>query len=266
LGNGSRTFFVDRQGRVIPQLPRVNGVGILSLTGELIKANIDSRISYLRKDGTIVWNQQLKYDLGNGAAVSEKKYRPDRNTLVYYPEFSGLADSQVQAKLNKELENLAIAENPKADEEYESTYESNFEVDFHTSGLVSIKMSGYDYTLGAAHGMPLMDYYHISLKTGKFYSLSDLFKKGSNYKQKLNAIVKKQIQARADSEGLWPASFTGIESNQQFILHKDSLEIYFYPYEVGPYAAGFPMFKVPFAEIRDLIDIQGEFWAAIQEQ
>jgi len=107
------------------------------------------------KDGTVVWEQQLKYDLGNGAAISEKKYRPDRNTLVYYPEFSGLADSQVQAKLNKELENLAIAENPKADEEYESTYEGNFEVDFHTPALVSIKMSGYDYMLGAAHGMPL---------------------------------------------------------------------------------------------------------------
>ncbi|PKM47829.1 MAG: hypothetical protein CVV03_01220 [Firmicutes bacterium HGW-Firmicutes-8] len=79
-------------------------------------------------------------------------------------------------------------------------------------------------------------------------------------------MIKKQIQARADSEGLWTASFIGIESNQQFILHQDSLEIYFYPYEVGPYAAGFRMFKVPFTEIRDLIDIQGEFWAAIQEQ
>jgi hypothetical protein len=40
------------------------------------------------------------------------------------------------------------------------------------------------------------------------------------------------------------------------------LYIYFTPYEIAPYAAGFPTFKIPFTQILNIIDEEGEFWKA----
>jgi hypothetical protein len=36
--------------------------------------------------------------------------------------------------------------------------------------------------------------------------------------------------------------------------------IYFYPYEIAAYAAGFPEFEIPFEDLTDYIDTEGAFW------
>lgn len=41
---------------------------------------------------------------------------------------------------------------------------------------------------------------------------------------------------------------------------EDKLAIYFEPYEIAAYAAGFPTFYIPYDEMIDIIDTEGEFW------
>ena len=52
------------------------------------------------------------------------------------------------------------------------------------------------------------------------------------------------------------------EQIQAFHLENDGLIIYFGEYEIAPYAAGLPEFYIPFSEIMDLIDTEGDFWKA----
>lgn len=51
----------------------------------------------------------------------------------------------------------------------------------------------------------------------------------------------------------------------RFIITGNSLQIYFYPYEIGPYAAGFITFEIPYSEITDIIDTGGELWKAFDK-
>jgi len=59
---------------------------------------------------------------------------------------------------------------------------------------------------------------------------------------------------------VFPDTYEGIQEDQKFYLGKDALYIYFDPYEIGPFVAGFPTFKIPYANIKNIIDINGELW------
>ena len=98
--------------------------------------------------------------------------------------------------------------------------------------------------------------------TGEFYGLGELFIKGSDYVGILTEIVRKQIEEQAGNEDVYyfPDSFDGIDSDQPFYITEQGLNLYFLPYEIAPYAAGFPTFLVTFDEISDIIDKEGKFW------
>lgn len=48
--------------------------------------------------------------------------------------------------------------------------------------------------------------------------------------------------------------FKGINEGQNFYFDEDNLYIYFQPYDIGPYAAGFITFKIPFSLIQDIME------------
>lgn len=178
--SGLSTFFMDRKGKKVTTLPTFKGVGSATIKGDIIEAEIDERTSYVRLDGTVIWQEQLKQELRPGVTITEEKFHPNRNYLEYYPVISGLADKAVEQKINQLLK--ANPADKEADYEWkEDTYD--FSIASFTNDLLILHLSGYSYPLGAAHGMPYSEYQHIDLKTGKFYELSDLFKSGSGYKQ-----------------------------------------------------------------------------------
>jgi hypothetical protein len=73
-------------------------------------------------------------------------------------------------------------------------------------------------------------------------------------------MVGKQIQTNLEYSYVFPNSYKGIKVDQPFYVKEDELYIYFNPYEIAPYVAGFPTFKIPFSEIINILDITGEFW------
>jgi hypothetical protein len=112
--------------------------------------------------------------------------------------------------------------------------------------------------------MPSKEYLHIDLKSGSVYQLKDLFKTGSNYTKVLSDIVRKQMKDKMasdpDNNLYWTEDYKGIAKNQLFYVTGDSLVLYFTPYEIAPYAAGFHEFSVKFDEINNILDKGGAFW------
>jgi len=45
-------------------------------------------------------------------------------------------------------------------------------------------------------------------------------------------------------------------------VSEDALYIFFAPYDIAPFAAGFPTFRIPYSEIEGMINKQGAFWKA----
>lgn len=262
VSDNNNTFFLDVTGKKAASLPTIKGSGTLSLTGNLIRANIDNRLSYYTRDGQLVYEQNTTIPLSNQYKIIEKKYAPDNNYFVYYPQLSGIRDEKVQNSINEQLKKLSLVVPIEDQKTRDYTYSGDFSVEFFKESLLVLELDGYQYYFGAAHGMPTKVYPNIDLVTGKFYELKDLFKPGSNYVAVLSDIIAQQIKNDPQYSYIFPDQYKGIAENQSYFVREDALYIYFSPYEIASYAAGFPTFRIPFTQIMSIINTEGAFWKA----
>ncbi len=257
--DGKNTYFIGPDGKRITRLPLVPGSGTLSFEDGLIRAQVDNRLSYLTQSGRLVWTQNTVIPLTPPYRVRELKYKPNKDYLVYYPQVDGITPPSVREQVNRRLAELSKVKPVPAGQQLESSYTGDFQVMFYRGRLLQLLLEGYDYPFGAAHGMPSRVYPPLDLGSGRFYELKDLFKADSNYLQVLSAIVKKEIDSGAYPY-VWPDNYKGITADQLFYVTENDLHLLFTPYEIAPYAAGFPEFKIPFAELDPILDKTGAFW------
>lgn len=258
--NDEYTFFIEKNGKIAKNLPMVGGSGTLNFEGNLIKVDVDHRISYLDKAEKVIWSQNTIIPLNKESKVKEEKYKPNRDYLVYYPQIQGMKDITAQNSVNNKLKELSQVKPIDSNVQLDYNYFGDFNVELFKKNLLVLELEGYNYPIGAAHGMPTKIYAHVDLESGKLYELKDLFKKNSNYVKVLSDIIEKQIKNNKEYSYVWLDSYKGIKEDQPFYVTEDALYIYFYPYDIAPYAAGFPTFKIPFEDIMSIIDVNGEFW------
>ncbi|OEF97462.1 WG repeat-containing protein [Desulfuribacillus alkaliarsenatis] len=267
VNDGERTFFIDLQGQKVKDLPSISGTGTMELVGNesLVKVNIDMRIFYLKPTGEIVWRQNSVIPLKGNYRVLEKKYMPNKDYLVYLPIIEGMKSKKKQDEVNKRLKKLSNVKPIDGDKQLDYSYNGDFSIEYYKMRLLVLELNGYHFPFGAAHGMPSKTYPHVDLVTGEFYKLEDLFKQSSNYVKALSDIIAEQIKTDPQYSYVFPDSFKGIKPDQPFYVSRDILHIYFAPYEIAPYVAGFPTFKIPFREIDDIINKRGSFWRAFHK-
>lgn len=256
------TFFIDKNGQVAQNLPIAKGNGTLSMEGALIKGNIDMRLRYYNQKGTLVWSQNQIIPLNNRFRVIERKYNPNKDYLVYYPEIQGMRFVAMQKKVNQKLADISRVKEIDPNKQLESSYTGDYEVFFFKNRLVELEINGYDYPFGAAHGMPVKVFAQVDLESGVFYQLKDLFKANSSYVEVLSEIIGEQIKNDPEYSYVFPDTYKGIAPDQPFYIDANNLYIYFAPYEIAPYVAGFPTFTIPFSEIDQIINKDGAFWRA----
>lgn len=261
------TFFIDTEGNMIDILPSVEGTGTMELLDGLVYADIDNRAFYMNEQGSIAYRPLSCVVIEGGIRVNEEKFRPNKDYLVYYPVLSNMENPDVEEKMNSKLRDLWTdiqTINVKPADILNYSYSGGFSIAWSRKDLLVLMESGYNYTFGTAHGNPVLEYVHIDTKTGTFYSFEDLFKKGSDYLGILSGIIGGKMNEKAEiGQGdmpLWIDLYEGIIPDQPFSLSENTLNIYFRPYEIAPYAAGFPSFSVSFEEISDIIDKEGDFW------
>ncbi|WP_251033403.1 WG repeat-containing protein [Bacillus sp. ISL-75] len=259
VSDAQHTFFIDKLGKRIEQLPMVRGSGSLSFEKTLIKGDVDERLNYFNQNGELLWKQATIVPLNNNYSVVEQKYKPNKDYLVYFPQIEGMKIHQ--EKVNHALKELAGVKPMPAHTQLESNYTGDFEVTLYEKNLLIIKITGYDYPFCAAHGMPVEKYAHINLKTGSIYQLKDLFKSGSPYVKIISDMIGDQIKSNEKySSYLFPDEYHGIQADQPFFISEAGLNIYFNPYEIAAFAAGFPTFTIPFEDLKNIINGNSEFW------
>jgi hypothetical protein len=262
------TYFINELGQRIEDLPILEGRGSLTFVGpDRIKAEIDRDLIYVDRNGVLLWKNDNTYHIAQNIDVKEVKLKPNRYVSVYYPVIEGIKDGEVQNKINDALYHIFTAHRINLVEEDYIFVEDGFTAELH-GNLLIIQRIGYDYPFGAAHGMPIRETYHIDINTGVFYELRDLFATNRNYANKINQIINMQIEEMMETGDsyLFPDSFEGIRRDQDFIIREKSLIIYFTPYEIAAYAAGFPEFEISYEEIMDIIDINGAFWNSYRHE
>jgi hypothetical protein len=260
------TYLIDTKGNKISTFPKQEGRGTLTVLGNVVQADIDNTLYYLKMDGSIIWRNTQTITLPSGITVNSVKYKPNKYDVINYPRIEGLSDSSVQQQVNDKLEGLFTDDRKNLTTKDELMVDDNFSVE-QIQNLLIICKTGYDYPIGAAHGAPIRVYYFIDTKTGTFYQFTDLFKKDSNYIKTLDSLVRKEMKEQEKKDGsIYDTSVsTYVTENQFFYLDKDTLTIYFDSGAIAPYAAGFPEFEIPFSDIMNLIDTNGAFWKSFHK-
>lgn len=265
------TFFIDKNGEVDNNLPKVKGSGELSIKGNIVFANIDYSPYYLTKTGKIIYEPNKVIPLDKKYSVIKEKYKPNINYLIYMPQVNGVSSKKVEKDINIKLKTMSYfkgyeedgGKTPEVVNAYDVldySYYGSFTVEFFKKNLLILNLGGYYYAIGAAHGMPSKKTPSIDLVTGKFYTLGDLFIGGVYWTSELDKIINRMIKTDPQYSVVFNDGFTGIKLDQDFYIDDENLYIYFAPYEIGPYAAGFITFKIPFTEIEGIINKNGDFY------
>lgn len=260
--NNTSTFFIDKNGKVINTLPKVKGSGELMIKDDIIYANIDYSPYYLTRSGKLIYKPNYEIILDYVYSVIKEKYKPNFSFLIYIPQIKGIKNRKVEKKVNSKLKTLSyfkpfaedqISHSINENDVLDYSYYGTFEVTFFKKNILILSLTGYYYPLGAAHGLSSKITPVINLDTGEFYSLEDLFNPNSDWKNRLDSIIQKMIDKEPQYEYVYKDGFKGIDEGQNFYIDDNNLYIYFQPYDIGPYAAGFIIFKIPFSLIQDIM-------------
>jgi hypothetical protein len=264
VSDDKETYLVDENGEKSKLFQGFIGVGTISKLDNIYKVEMDENdLYYYDTNGKEFWKSDNTIALGDELSVKQHVFRPDRCTIVKYPEINGLTDKNLQANINKKLKQNFVG-SIKISEMEDGMYTDDLSIDYSiekNKDLLIVTYDQYDYPLGAAHGQPDREEFHINLKNGMFYKLEDLFKKDSNFETILTDKVKTMME-KANKEEEYE-KYTMDEKDLElgsFIIKKDALCIYYAPYEIASYAEGFPEFDIPYKDIMDIINTDGEFW------
>ncbi|MGL5692988.1 MAG: RsiV family protein, partial [Peptostreptococcaceae bacterium] len=99
---------------------------------------------------------------------------------------------------------------------------------------------------------------NIYMKTGEVLNLEELFNSNVDYKGVINNEIRHQIEnlVKKDKENEGIYQFIGISENQQFYIQDNNIVIYFDLYEIAPYAAGIPEFRINASMISHILKDQ----------
>lgn len=199
------------------------------------------------------------YAMLNALPVNIQTYQVNfgPQQTIHYPQVSGMQNYDLEKMINrtimqqtKQLIQQQAGNIPTPIEEMIGSYE----IKNNQRNILSMSLSNYAYHYHAAHGMTYIKSLTFDLKKGKLCALQNLFKRGSDYVERLSAIIESQIKQR--NIPLLNGQVR-IGPNQDFYIADKALVIYFQLYEITPYVFGFPMFPISVYDIQDIIDENG---------
>jgi len=255
------TYFIYKSGKRVTELPLVEGAGSISILDDIVKADVDDRISYYKKSGELLWSQNTELKLNDIYTIVEKKNKANLYSTAYYPQIKGIENKDVEIKINKKLEKLyktikiyILYDNNMeyGVEEKKRAVSRDFEVQFFEKDLLVIKIYGRVSLLYSASVGPILYYSHINLKDGTFYELKGLFKKNVDYIFELNNMMKKSMY-------FYIPEIHEIKRNPTFYVTKDRLRVYTGKYPTGS-PREFQYYDFYFNMIMKIIDTGGGFW------
>lgn len=173
---------------------------------------------------------------------------------IDYPEIIALQDNKIKQTINQEIvkrvKRLVDEQYEQQGTEHFTEMIGSFEIKTNERNILSMTFGNYAYAEGFAHGLTLMNSLTVDTKSGRVYSLQDLFKGGSDYVKEISQIIKMQIKER-DIPVL--NSFTAISKDQSYYLADKCLVIYFQAYDITPGYVGLPVFPINGFMLEDIL-------------
>lgn len=195
-------------------------------------------------------------------SCKETKYKNDYiNVDIKLPMLSYKKNINTEKRVNSLIEGQIISYKNQIEKQAKKFYEESqkenlhfipfeavvdYETTFINNKLLSLPINFYSYT-GGAHGITLKEAYNFDLESGDRLKLNHIFKADSNYKDIIKEFIKTSIEENPDvyfDDAI--DVINKLNDNTPFYITKNSLIIYYEPYEIAPYSSGIREFEIPF--------------------
>lgn len=260
--NGESTYFVDANLDEVSSLPELDGRGTFSREGDdYLSGYLNGRFTVSDMKGNIVMEDEGLVRLGDDLYATTEIEAPDNHTTLKYPVINGISDSAVEDGINQILkEELAddyLTAGDGDEEYYFEVLDTSFTLT-RKKNLINADLLIDSYYIGAVHGAQYRNNIYLDITNGRQYYLDDLFKSPQEAYAKIAEIITGEMQKAED--GKYFEDHVTPEQISFFAMSNEGINIYFGEYEIAPYAAGMPSFLIPFDDIKEYIDTEGDFW------
>lgn len=157
--------------------------------------------------------------------------------------------------LMEQVSDIASLKKDFPDSEYRASYTSSVRLHDNQPGYVTYTSEGYEYSPGAAHGMPWQGGYTFERATGKRLQWDDIFT--AQGKERLKSILCNAIA----EQWYWQSGQTDefkkrgtIElPGEPPLLTAGGVVFFYQAYEIGSYAEGMPKCTLPYSDLLPLM-------------
>lgn len=187
--------------------------------------------------------------------VAEDQKDPNWSFRMAYPRISGMANEEMQHRLNVEF--MERAEAARARAVYASrgaavTGSADFEVKRNQGGILSLVQKE---TVGSGAGaVRTAAGVTLDTVTGRRFLLCDLFDGDADYAATLDGLVKQRMAREGTQPGQRP--FGPVRANGSFYLAADRLVLLFPQGGASSNAAGVKEFAIPLATLDGILKPQ----------
>ena len=194
-------------------------------------------------------------------------YKQDK-TEIELPQVSNMKNESLQKKINDNIKEAILAYENKGSD---GGLIGGYSIAFLNDRLLIIVFNGWNFIPDSNGIDGIKAGIHVDLTNGKIYTLSDIFKSGSNYEQEILKIAKEHQDYRMfdhSASDLWQYSifqnyWDAKKKNQNFLLTDE----FFWVYAFSISDEGLiPGYGIPYYDLDKLIDKDGSFWKAFVSQ
>lgn len=201
--------------------------------------------------------------------IAQKNLAQHYSIDVEYPVLSGMSDLKIQKIINldifdavSKIQNGFIQDAAQTNS-YNIDDENTLLVRYETFALsrrvASFEIDVSEYTVGAAHPGDFIETLNYDLSNGHLLALGDIFHPQSSYLSRISEISVANLSQQLGQQGLSDWRQEGArpvaENYQNFVLTDNALVIIFNPYQVAPSAAGILQVIIPYAQLKNIINV-----------
>ncbi|MCR6645030.1 MAG: DUF3298 and DUF4163 domain-containing protein [Terricaulis sp.] len=171
---------------------------------------------------------------------------------IRFPRIDGRQSPEIQRF------NDLVARNPRRSLSDATSEVVDYEIVFAGPELISVRFTGSEYTLGAAHPNNNADAVTVLMREGRVISAADVFREDSGWADFLTRRSVEQITRDFADYGFVPPERDVRETATKphlWLINDQALIILFPPYSFGgPHALGGTEVTIPWADLREYLN------------
>lgn len=254
------TYAIDLEGNKVEKVPITSGYGEVCSDRNIVRTMVDGEILYYNIKGEIIWEADKTYTLDSEREIVPKLYQ-GKGINIKYPHFIGFSDREIQENINKYILN-EFTKNAKVNNDEYKYLKTIYEIS-ETGNVIQVDRLDKMLKRNEIEEDVSKNIYNIDLKTGKFYTLKDIFKKDADFVERINHIINEKLLMETDNIGI--KKINSVKTDQGFKMEEDKIYLFLKYDDSQEILKGYEVIEIELKELEDIVDYESDYFVKVKK-